>query len=115
MAYTKIKSAFIRAEMKKTKWKDKDYIDDLIDIEGFALGRTFGMVTPHLRNRVVKKYPRQWKIIYLELNPQGYNENVEYEKKERERERKENVKFRREEALELKQERIAWMKSGGKI
>ncbi len=113
MAYTNIKSAFIKAEIQKTKWKDRDYIDGLIKIERFAQGSNCGLYTGYLRNHLRGSYPRQWKKIWLEVNPQRYTKNLEQEEKVKEKEQKEKAKFRREEARELKQKKKEWIKVGG--
>jgi len=34
--YSNIKSKFIKGELKKTKWKNHESIDHLLDIERFA-------------------------------------------------------------------------------
>lgn len=115
MTYTTIKSKFVNEELKKTKWKKRNYIDDLIYIEGFVLKQHFGLWGGYLRNHLLGKYPRQWKAIWLELNPKEYRKDVEFEKKERERKRKEEARLKREEALELKRDRLEWKKRGGKI
>jgi len=115
MSYNNIKSEFIKKELKRTKWKDSEYIDELMKIERFALGEVFGMVTPHLRSYLIRKYPKQWKIIYLELNPKQYKRILEDKKKAAEEEKREEKHFKQEEKLELKRDREAWKKMGRKL
>lgn len=114
MTYTNIKSNFIKAELKKTKWKNRDYIEDLIRIERHAQGKIHGWTTGYSINHLKNDYPKQWKAIWLELDPKGYKESLDYEKKEAERERKEDEKFRKEEELELKRDKEAWGEMGGR-
>ena len=114
MSYNKIKSEFVKKELTKTTWKDSEYIDELMKIERFALGGTFGMVTPYLWNQLIKKYPKQWNIIYLELNPRGYKKLVAWEKGEAGRERKEEERRKKKEEAELIKEKTLWVKMGGR-
>ena len=113
MTYTNIKSNFVKAELKKTKWGNREYVENLMKIEGLAQGKTYGMVTGYMLNGFPNKYPKQWEAIWLELNPKQYKKNLEYKKKEAEREKKEDEKFRKEEKLELKRDKEAWKKMGG--
>jgi len=114
MTYTNIKSDFVKAELKKTIWGNRNYIEDLMKIEGLAQGKTYGMVTGYMLNGFPNKYPKQWKAIWLELNPKQYKKNLEYKKKEAERERKEEERLKREEELEYKKDKKAWKKMDGK-
>ena len=107
MTYTNIKSDFVKAELKKTKWGNREYVENLMKIEGLAQGKTYGMVTGYMLNGFPNKYPKQWEAIWLELNPKQYKKNLEYKNKETEREKK-------EEKLELKRDKEAWKKMGGK-
>ncbi len=113
MSYRNIKSDFVKNELRKTGWKDRIYIERLRDIEKFATTGYCSTGAGYIRSILKCKYPRQWKAIWRELNPKKYRKEVEFEKKERERERKEAVRFKREEALELKRDRAEWKKEGG--
>ena len=115
MNYAKIKSKFIKEELKKTKWGDNRYIDDLMYIEKFASGETFGMATMHIINRVKSKYPKQWKKIWMEINPKGYKEMIEQKKKEEKKEKQEDELFKKEQELQLKKEKQEWQELGGKL
>ena len=113
MTYTNIKSDFVKAELKNTKWGNRDYVEDLMKIEGLAQGKTYGMVTGYMLNGFPNKYPKQWKAIWLELNPKQYKKNLEYKKKEAELEKNEEERFKQQEKLELKRDKEAWEKMGG--
>ena len=114
MTYTNIKSNFVKAELKKTKWGNREYVENLMKIEGLAQRKTYGMVTGYMLNGFPNKYPKQWEAIWLELNPKQYKKNLEYKNKETEREKKEEERFKKEEKLELKRDKEAWKKMGGK-
>jgi hypothetical protein len=113
MTYTKIKSTFVKNELKKTSWKKRDYIGDLMRIEGLALGYCYGLATGYMLVGFPNKYPKQWKAIWMELNLKGYKSNLNYKKKEAERERKEDERFKQEEKLELKRDKEDWGKMSG--
>ena len=66
--YTEIKSNFVKEKLRKADWKrDKRYIDDLIDIERYVLGKTFGLATGYKIKILEEKYPKEYKNIYKEL------------------------------------------------
>jgi len=113
--YTKVKSEFIKEKIKNAKWKDSGYIDDLIFLEygirGMGLGWTGGMRYNFLTN----KYPKEYKAIYLELNPKVYKRIIEDKKKEAEEEKREDEELEREEKEEEEQDKADWVKAGGRI
>jgi hypothetical protein len=115
MTYTDIKSEFVKEAVKNTPWKNREYIDRLIDIEKFATTGYCSTGAGYIRNSLKSKYPKEWEAIWLELNPKQHKEDLEYKKEEDARERKENLQFKNEEALELKQDKEAWKKMGGKL
>ena len=112
--YSKIKSKFVQSELKKASWKKREYINHLMDIEKLATGSYVSTGAGYIAHSLKGEYPRQWKIIHLELDPQGYKEGIKEERKEREQERRENKRFEREERQELAQARRDWKKMGGK-
>ena len=115
MAYTNIKSKFIKEVIKKTSWKNRDYIQDLKNIEHFALGVNFGMYVTKLKwDSLSKKYPKEWKTIWEEVRPGKLVEIAKAEKEERQKEREEDLKFKREEEKERRKESVEWKKMGGK-
>ena len=109
MAYTKIKSKLVESELKKTTWGKREYIDYLMKIEQMAKGIHLGRWHASIELYVRKAYPEQWKKIWLELNPKQYNKNLEYEKREKARERKEEAQMKIEEQSELDKEKAAWI------
>ncbi|NQV91886.1 hypothetical protein HQ489_05420 [Candidatus Woesearchaeota archaeon] len=113
MSYKHIKSEFVKSIIKKTKWKDSLYIDDLMSIEQLALGERFGNMTSYMYWGWPRKYKKEWEAIWMELNPKQYKESQEYKKAEKERERKEREHLKREERLELEKAQVSWKKMGG--
>ena len=114
--YKNIKSEFIKNKIKETSWKDREYIDDLIQIENFILrGGPNSMAGGYLYHNLKISYRREWEIIYKELNPKRYTELIQREDEEKERERKEDEERMREEEKELERKRKEWIEKGGKI
>ena len=105
---------FVKQELKKTAWKNRDYVDELMDIETFATGNYCSSGAGYIRLILKEKYPEQWKTIWLELNPKEYEKYEREEKKEAELEKKEDEKFRKEERLEVKRDREEWKRMDGK-
>ena len=81
MLYTIIRSKFIKKEIKKIEQQDDGYIDDLMYIERFASGKFFGMEDACIIKKLESKYPKQWKKIWMEINPEGYKEMIEKKKR----------------------------------
>lgn len=115
MNYSKIKSKFIKQKIKGRKWEASGYIDDLIDIEKSALGKlNCGLGTGYRLKDLEEKYPKEWKIIHLEDDPNWYKKKLAYEKKEKGRKKLEHEKLRKKELKELKESKREWLKAGGK-
>ena len=114
MSYDKIKSEFVKKELQKTTWKDSEYIDDLMDIEKIILGTYTSTGTGYITNHLENKYPKQWKAIYLELNPEGYKKVVAWEKKEAERDKKEEAESKKKQKERYDSAKESWKKMGGR-
>lgn len=115
MIYTNIKSNFVKNELKKTSWKDRAYIDDLMKIERLVFGETFGWPTGYIRNYLKTKYPKQWKAIHLELDPKGYKKALELDQKEKKKTQQEEKKFNKEVDEEQQRQKAAWKRAGGRM
>jgi hypothetical protein len=113
--YTRVKSKFIKEKIKKTKWEDSCYIDDLIKIENIILGEVHGWTIGYLRNHLEEEYPKEYKAIYKELRPKEWKTTKNQKRKEKEKEKKEEKikeeRYRKEEERDKKD----WIKAGGKI
>jgi len=106
--YSEIKSEFVKKELKKTAWKEREYIKDLMKIEELATGVLKGVMVFHWTRHYPPRYPAQWKAIWKELNPEGYKRWLDRSRKEKERDRRETTKIEREEKEELRREKREW-------
>lgn len=115
MAYTNTQSKFIRETIKKTSWKNRGYIEDLKDIEHFALGGNFGMYVTKLKwDKLSAKYPQEWKAIWEELRPGALARIAKEDREERRKEQEEDRRFKLEEEKERRKALAEWKKMGGK-
>lgn len=113
--YRKVKSKFIKEKIKSTKWKDRDYIDDLIAIECYVKGEMFGLGTGHKAKSLEGEYPKEWVAIWKELEPKKYEKNRKIDERERRREEKEEREMEEEEMIEEELDREDWKRVGGKF
>ena len=104
-----IQSKFVKSELKKTKWENRKYIYDLLEIEGFVFAEHFGLGSGYLYVHLKNKYPKQWKAIWLELNPGEYHEIVELEEKDKLK----LLELIKEKKLQTKIEKEDWKKMRG--
>jgi len=114
MKYTKIKSEYIRKKLKQAKYRNREYIDTLMKIEGLTQGRRYGMSTGHMFLNLPEMYPEEWKAIWLELNPKRYHEVNERKKKDKEREEFDRLQFSEQRRKETNENKRDWLKAGGK-
>ncbi len=115
MMYKNIKSEYIKNKIKETSWEKRDYIDDLIKIERRALGEFSGSGTGYIVKQLESDYPKEWEIIWKEINPERYAKMVEEEKEwqdeKRRREEEEELKRRKEE----EEKRKEWIEMEGRM
>ena len=115
MTYMNIKSNFIKNELKKTSWNKRLYICDLLNIELLATGKTFGLPTGYICNYLEGEYPKQWKVIWLELNPRGYKKALQRDQKHKEIMEQDEKKFKKEYDEDRQKEKEAWKLAGGQM
>ena len=114
--YNSVKSEFIKDKIKKTKFEDRDYIDDLILLEKVIIGKikNLGWLGHMKLYGLQSKYKKEYKTIFKELNPKGYAKELAFEKKEIEKEKREEKELEKEMKREEEKERESWMRVGGK-
>ena len=114
--YSKAKSKFVKEKIKKTSWKNREMIDDLIFLEDYITGKIkrLGWSGGMKLHEIKSTYKKEYATIYKELDPKGYKKLLDRNKKEKEQEKREDKKFREEEMKELMKERKEWKKAGGK-
>ena len=68
MAYTNIKTNFVKQELKKTAWKNRDYINKLMDIETFATGNYCSSGAGYIRLILKERDNTSKKSNYFKIN-----------------------------------------------
>jgi hypothetical protein len=116
MKYTKVKSKFIKDKINKTKFKDRDYIDDLMFFERVILNKFehLGMGGNMKLHGLKSSYKKEYEAIFKELDSKAWKKYQEEEKKEKQREKAEEKKWDEEERKEKKEHKKAWVEAGGK-
>ena len=115
--YDNIKSKFIKNKFKGLKWneKNKEYIDNLVFIERYVLGKVKGWTTGYSIIRIKEKYQKDFEAIYKELKPKQFKRMKEQEKIIKRKEKKameEASQKRRDDAWK---DIDVWAKMGGKF
>lgn len=114
MAYKNIKSKYITGCIRKTGWKKRQYIDDLVRIEKLVLGKEgFGWLTGYIMRDLEERYPNEWKAIHIELDPKGYGCQLDKEKEETAKEKAELQRGDQEEKEIQKSQLKEWLAAGG--
>ena len=113
--YTRIRSEFVRAKLRKSRWRDHAYPDDLMQLEELSLtirrikgAERFyaGLRLSALRVR----YGREYHAILRQLDPAGYLAALKREEKHREY----LAAFKRRKKLEDKTALEEWLRAGGR-
>jgi len=115
--YNEVKSKFIKEKIKNSNWKkDKEHIDNLIFLEDIILGkRKMSWMGSFRWNMMEREFPKEFKIIYMELKPEIYKKMIAKKRKEKLQQEKEDAEFESEEKLQEEKEKQEWKKAGGKI
>lgn len=116
MKYTDVKSEFIKKKIKNTSFKKSGYIDDLIFLERSITGKTLGGMGGSIKWFILKnKYPKEVEAIGLEFKPEEYKDYYKKYLKKEGKSRKEDEEILRQEKEEIKRDKEAWIKAGGKL
>ena len=113
--FTKIKSKFAKEKIKGLKYskKNAEYIEALIKIEKYKLGKLWGLQTGYMVIELKRDYPKEWDAIGEELDP-----NHKTLKQERKDEKMEEELLYGSINKIIKQEKEesknSWKKMGGK-
>tara|TARA_Y100000034_G_C6780253_1_gene348702 strand:+ start:316 stop:669 length:354 start_codon:yes stop_codon:yes gene_type:complete len=117
MKYINVKSNFIKEKIKKTKFKDRKYIDDLIFLEDHITGKikNLGWAGSMKLHGLKNSYKKEYEAIYKELRPKEWKEIQKRDKEEREKDKKEEKEFIEEERKELEESKKCWIEAKGKV
>lgn len=111
------KTEYVKKKLKLTKWKKRDYIEDLMKIEKFILeynekpqGMSHAMMMHNWLDPICGEFRREYAGILKEVNPKKYQKYMARKKREENDCKKGEKKYKEE----LKKEKAEWKKAGGK-
>ena len=108
--YKDAKSKFVKQEIKRTEFADRQHIDNLIFLENYILGKVKLLWSTSF---ILNNYAEGYKKILMELDPERYRKEMKFEKKEAEQEKKEEEQMKKEDLLEEEMEKKDWIAAGG--
>ena len=115
--YNNVKSKFIRDKIKKTKFEDRAYIDDLIFLEDCIVGKInpekIGWLGNMKLHGLKNKYFGEFAEIYMELNSEEWKKLKENDRKEMIKEVKRLQKLDEDKGKELAKIKEEWVVVGG--
>lgn len=117
MEHWTTESEFIRAMIKKTKWKDRNYIENLLFLEKMITmpkGKVPGMAGAMKYVQLQHGHKKEYEAILKELRPEKYAKRREEEAKGRERRDKEAAEEDEKKRDEEARSRTEWKTMGGK-
>jgi len=106
------KSNFVKDKIKKTKWKDREHITNLLVLEKYILDgcKITGMAHSYQITGLKGEYEKEYLSLLKELDPAEHKKYL----KELKEEDGEHEKLSKELLEEDKRTRKAWLKAGGK-
>lgn len=105
------KSEYVQERLEGCSWENREYIEDLLRIERYALEGASGMADGLKSQQIKSEYPRAWEEIHLELNPDKLEERRQ--RREERRQRREQFRERKRRKLEAAKE--YWVELGGSL
>lgn len=122
--YSQIKTEFVRRELRRTRWEDRDYIDTLMLIEElYAKGGPKHMAEGMALHAIKEKYPVAVHAIRTELIDgkvlsdeellEWMAERLREEERKRKESEEEERRRRQEEQEQERLDREEWLEMGG--
>ena len=116
MKYSNIKSTFIKKQLKKTTWQNRNYIDDLIQLHKYMIKGINSWVSASLFSDLTYKYKVEYlKLIDEDIKLNPNEKRVEIYPKQINDMQLRNKKIRFWKKEELRKEKVMhkdWLKSG---
>jgi hypothetical protein len=112
MKYTNIKSKFIKDKIENSKWEDKNYVDSLIFLENYILGK---INLSGGGSRIYYTYQEEYKKILKELKPEEFAKLHKEEIKKVVQEKQEEAEHKKRKQEEEQRDKKDWIKAGGKL
>jgi len=105
--FTKIKSKYVLKKLKETN--DQNYIEDLMFIEKWVTGETGGMGGAYrFHSFWNNRYPQECRAIYKELDPSGYKNRIQEEKKTNKEDKLLSKKLKEQDKREALESQSSW-------
>ena len=117
MKYSNIKSPFIKKQLKKTKWDNRSYIDDLVKLHKYMTDGIKSWIAASLFSELTYKYRNEYLELIkedIDLNPN--EKRIRMYPKHINDMIQRNQKIRQWKKEDLRKERLIhkdWLKSGG--
>ena len=119
MKYSNIKSPVIKSYLKKTRWEDRHYIDDLIQLHKYMTNGVKSWIAASLFSDLIYKYQKEHLILIEEdkiLNPNEKRAKIHLNKMYDITQRnKKIIQWKKEELRKLKKMKNDWINIGGKM
>ncbi len=112
--YSEAKSKFVKEKIKKTKFKDRHHIDNLLFLERSIYEEIHGWAGNVQLHCLKSEYEKEYYKIFEELNPKGFKKYIKGKEKKEEKEKKETEEFERGEREIKREEEEDWHKAGGR-
>jgi len=108
-------SKYVMTLLKKTQWKDRKKIEDLIDLEEYIVKGVHSQGGAYKFNSLQSEYAKDYRAIMKELKPKELAQDEKREKRENAKEKRRESKERKLEQQKLRRDKLVWKKLGGKL
>ena len=112
-----ITSAYIVQKIKDTEWKDRQYVNVLLQLERFIKHGANGIAGNQVYFNIRNSYRTEYLALLQETSPERYEAEIESEKEEKELAAQKKIIAKQKEAIEKAEEKEAykkWIDLGGK-
>ncbi len=112
--YTKLDSAHLRNLIRRTPWRRRGVVDDLILLRHYIIEGPRSYAESLGYRELRRKYGRHYWALLAERSPEAYERALAREREEQQRRREEKIRCLAEERRRLARDRRDWLAAGGK-
>ena len=112
-----ITSTYIIQKIKDTEWKDRQYVNVLLQLERFIKHGANGIAGNQVYFNIRNSYRTEYLALLKEASPERYDEEIRSEKEQKELAAQKKIIAKQKEAIEEAEEKEAykkWIDLGGK-